>query len=71
MLAKREELLRKLRLGKDSFFDFKEVRTAGGKIKSPTLETLVDELAAFANSFGGVMLLGVNADREAIGIPGF
>lgn len=69
MLSTREELLKKLRLGKDSFFDFKEVRAVGSKIKSPTVEALADEMAAFANSFGGVLLLGVNDDREAIGIP--
>lgn len=69
MLSTREELLKKLRLGKDSFFDFKGVRTVGGKIKSPTVEALADEMAAFANSFGGVLLLGVNDDREVIGIP--
>ena len=69
MLASQEELLRKLRLGKDSFFDFKEVRTAGRKVKSPTMETLADEMAAFANSVGGVLLLGVNDGREVIGIP--
>lgn len=69
MLSTREELLKKLRLGKDSFFAFKEVRTVGGKIKSPTVDALADEMAAFANSFGGVLLLGVNDDCEVIGIP--
>ena len=69
MLATREEMLKKLRLGKDSFFDFKEVYTAGGKVKSPKLDALADELVTFANSFGGVLLLGVNDEREVIGIP--
>lgn len=68
MLSTREELLKKLRLGKDSFFDFKEVRAVGSKIKSPTVEALADEMAAFANSSGGVLLLGVNDNREVIGV---
>ena len=68
MLATREELLKKLRLGKDSFFDFKGVRAVGGKIKSPTVEALADEMAAFANSSGGVLLLGVNDNREVVGV---
>lgn len=69
MLLTREELLEKLRLGEDTFFELKEVRTAGSKIKGPTQDVLADEMAAFANSAGGVLLLGVNDDREVIGIP--
>lgn len=68
MLSTREELLKKLRLGKDSFFDFKEVRAVGSKIKSPTVEAWADEMAAFANSSGGVLLLGVNDNREVVGV---
>lgn len=68
MLSMRKELLKKLRLGKVSLFDFKEVRMVGGKIKSPSVNALVDEMATFANSSGGVLLLGVNDEREVIGI---
>ena len=69
MLSTREELLKKLRLGEDSFFELKEVRTAGSKIKGPTQDALADEMAAFANSLGGVLLLGVSDDRDVVGIP--
>lgn len=53
MLLTRAELLEKLRLGEDTFFELKEVRTAGSKIKGPTQDMLADEMAAFANSSGG------------------
>ena len=70
MLATRSELLEKIRLGEDSFLELKEVRFTGEKIKGPTQEKLANELAAFANSAGGVLLLGVeDTSREVIGIP--
>ena len=70
MLASRSELLEKIRLGKDSFLELKEVRFAGRKVRRPTQDALADELAAFANSAGGLLLLGVeDARREIVGIP--
>ena len=70
MLATRSELLEKIRLGEDSFLEVKEVKFAGGKVRGPKQDDLADELAAFANSAGGVLLLGVENDsREVIGIP--
>lgn len=70
MLATRSELLEKIRLGEDSFLELKEVRFAGGKVRGPTQDGLADELAALANSAGGVLLLGVeDRSREVIGIP--
>jgi predicted HTH transcriptional regulator len=69
MLATRAELIEKIRLGEDSFLELKEVRFAGEKIRGPMQEDLADELAAFANSKGGVMLLGVDdKSREVLGI---
>lgn len=70
MLASRGELLETIRLGEDSFLELKEVRFAGGKIRGPEQNDLADELAAFANSRGGVLLLGVHdRSREILGIP--
>ncbi|MBF0126764.1 MAG: putative DNA binding domain-containing protein [Magnetococcales bacterium] len=70
MLATRSELLEKIWLGEDSFLELKEVRFAGGKVRGPTQDALADELSAFANSAGGVLLLGVeDASREVLGIP--
>jgi len=70
MFATRNELLEKIRLGEDSFLELKEVRFAGGKIRGPEQNDLADELAAFANSRGGVLVLGVHdTSREVLGIP--
>ena len=70
MFAMRSELLEKIRLGEDSFLELKEVRFAGGRIRGPAQDDLADELAAFANSRGGVLLLGVHdKTREVLGIP--
>lgn len=62
-------LLQKIRLGEDSFLEFKEVRFSGQKVTSPHKDGLADELAAFANSQGGVCLLGVNDGKQIEGIP--
>lgn len=70
MLATRSELLEKIRLGEDSFLELKEVRFAGGNVRGPSQDGLADELSAFANSAGGVLLLGVeDTNREVLGIP--
>lgn len=70
MLANRAELLEKIRLGEDSFLELKEVRFAGGKLRGPEQNDLADELAAFANGRGGVLVLGVHdKTREVLGIP--
>ena len=70
MFAMRSELLEKIRLGEDSFLELKELRFAGGRIRGPAQGDLADELAAFANSRGGVLLLGVHdKTREVLGIP--
>lgn len=70
MLETRSELLEKIRLGEDAFLELKEVRFAGGKIRGPTQTALADELAAFANSTGGVLLLGVeDTRRDVVGVP--
>jgi predicted HTH transcriptional regulator len=69
MLGTRGELIEKIRLGEDSFLELKEVRFAGGKVRGPSQDDLADELAAFANSAGGVLLLGVeDRSREVLGI---
>lgn len=69
MFSTREELLEKLRLGEDGRLELKEARFVGDKLKGPTQETLADEMAAFANSSGGVILIGVDNQRNVCGIP--
>jgi len=46
-----------------------EVRFSSGSVTIPGETLLADELAAFANSRGGVCVLGVDDSREVLGIP--
>jgi predicted HTH transcriptional regulator len=65
-----KELLDKIRLGEDSLIELKEVRFAGERVSGPHRNSLADEMAALANSHGGVCVLGVeDGTREIIGIP--
>ena len=65
-----EKLLREIRLGEDSFLELKEVVFVGDKIRGPARHAVADEMAAFANSRGGVLILGVHdRSREIVGIP--
>ena len=64
------EGIRKVQLGEDSSLAFAEVVLAGSGIERPGRDALADELAAFANSLGGVLWLGVSdAPRAVTGIP--
>ena len=64
------QLLQAIRLGEDDTLELKEVRITGAKIKGPVQNVLADEVAAFANSRGGVLVLGVqDKTREVLGIP--
>lgn len=64
------EILRHIRLGEDGRVEFKEVRFKGSRVDEPKRDDLADELAAFANSEGGCLILGVHdRTREVIGIP--
>ncbi|MDQ1352408.1 MAG: ATP-dependent helicase RecG [Acidobacteriota bacterium] len=70
MLNSISELLNKIRLGEDSYLELKEMRFSGEKISGPGRDDFADELAAFANSHGGVCVLGVtDKPREILGIP--
>jgi len=69
MLDSVAELLAKLRLGEDSLFEFKAVRVHAGRVAGPSRDKLADTLASFANTRGGVFLLGVDdATHEVEGI---
>lgn len=70
MYDNKKELLDKIRLGEDSFLEFKDMRYSGSRVTQPTRQSMADELAAFANSAGGVCVLGVeDSTREILGIP--
>ena len=65
------ELARKIRLGEDSLLELKSVRFAGRTVSGPARNHLADELAAMANTAGGVCVLGVDdrtRDVEGISI---
>lgn len=62
-------LLERIRLGEDSLLELKEVRVSGQRITAPHRDSLANELAAMANSHGGLCVLGVSDDRRIQGIP--
>ncbi|MEK6749947.1 MAG: ATP-binding protein [Pseudomonadota bacterium] len=55
-----KELLYQIRLGEDSQYEYKDVHIQGNTVKGPTQKDLADEMAAFANTKGGSLILGVN-----------
>ena len=62
-------LSHRIRLGEDSTLELKRVEMAGKRITSPRRQDFADELAAFANSRGGTLVLGVDdKTREILGI---
>lgn len=72
MFDSKQELLDKIRLGEDSVLELKAVtfKGLGQKIDGPSQTDLADELAAFANRKGGVLVLGVDdSTRDISGIP--
>ncbi len=63
-----EEIKRHIRLGEDSHWEFKEIVFTRNKPKSPRRDDLADELAAFANTDGGVLLCGVTDSGDVQGM---
>ncbi len=66
MLSERE-ILEKIQSGESSGVEFKEVKLVGGQFR-PHRDGLSDEIAAFANQQGGVVIFGVSDNREILGI---
>jgi predicted HTH transcriptional regulator len=63
------ELIYQIRLGEDSAYEFKSIAIKGNKVASPHQDSIADELAAFANARGGILVLGVaDKTREVEGI---
>ncbi len=63
-----EDIRRQLRLGEDSRWEFKQIKFRGNTPKSPRRDDLADELGAFANADGGVVLCGVADDGTIQGM---
>ena len=57
-------LWEQVRLGEDTALELKEVQFRGRRVDAPRRDDLADELAAFANSQGGRLVLGVTDDRK-------
>ena len=53
-----------VRLGEDTGLALKEARFRGQRVSAPHRDGLADEFAAFANSGGGRLVLGVADDRK-------
>ena len=63
-----EDIRRRLSLGEDSSWEFKQIEFQGDKPVSPKRDDLADELGAFANADGGTLLCGVADDGTIKGM---
>ena len=63
-----EEILHQLRLGEDSHWEFKQVEFRGDQPAGPSRNDWADEIAAFANADGGVVLCGVTDSGDVPGM---
>ncbi|MBC6436704.1 MAG: putative DNA binding domain-containing protein [Rhodobacteraceae bacterium] len=63
-----DEIRRQLRLGEDSRWEFKQIEFRGNKPFSPKREDLADEIGAFANAEGGILLCGVTDGGDIQGM---
>jgi len=62
MMIQDQDLRQRLQLGEDSTWEFKQIEFSGAKPKSPSREHLADEIGAFANADGGILLCGVTEE---------
>lgn len=68
-----EELMAEIAAGEDTFLEFKEVVFKGNQVRfareeGKAQQKLAEVFASMANTEGGVVVFGVNDDREPIGI---
>lgn len=64
------DLARRIQLGEDSTLELKRLLLAGARVTDPRRDDVADELGAFANTRGGLLVLGVDdKSREVLGIP--
>ena len=57
-----------MRLGEDSNWEFNQIEFRGNRPTSPRRRDLADEIAAFANGNGGMLLCGVSDDGRLEGM---
>ena len=63
-----EEILHQLRLGGDSHWEFKQVEFRDDQPANPSRNDWADEIAAFANTDGGMVLCGVTDSGDVQGM---
>ena len=68
MIYSEEDIVLQLQLGEDSHWGFKQIEFSGIRPRSPSRNALADEIAAFANAKGGVLLCGVTDEGEVQGM---
>ena len=57
-------------LGEDSVLELKDIEYAGNAVSGPHRKSMADEMAAMANTHGGIVVLGVNdKSHEVTGLP--
>ena len=65
-----EKILKQIKLGEDSILELKNIEFSNGLISSPHRNSMSDELAAMANTKGGVFFIGIDdKTRKVAGIP--
>ena len=68
MIFGEAEIRARLRAGEDSGCEFKRIEFSGDAPRRPRRDDLADEIAAFANAGGGVLLCGVTDEGEVPGM---
>ena len=64
MTHSNQEIARRLQLGEDGAWEFKQVQFAGNRPVSPQRADLADEIVAFANAEGGALLCVFTEEGE-------
>jgi predicted HTH transcriptional regulator len=63
-------LLKQISLGEDSVLELKNIEYTNDNVSGPNRNSMADEMAAMANSHGGVFVLGINdKTHEITGLP--
>jgi predicted HTH transcriptional regulator len=65
-----DEFLKQIALGEDSVIELKSIVYTGGTVSCPHRNSMADEMAAMANSHGGMFVLGVDDTSHCVtGLP--
>ena len=65
-----DSLVKQISLGEDSVLELKDIEFKNDTVTGPHRNSMADEMAAMANSYGGIIVLGVNdKSHEITGLP--